>query len=629
MEKIHNTDKNKALSPAHRVKSIIDWEAPKEIQKIWDSLSFCEDHDYLKSKGVKAPKNLLKQEKQTLYVPFHRLSKASELAGWQLIYFDPLIRNFKKIFPGGSKVKDIFLPINFGVNTEIIYIAEGLSTALSIYQITGKAVFCSFGKNNLESVTKYALKTRLQVALCSDNDGENTWKVPDSLRKYKNLTILMPEKKGDFNDFQHDSLERKKLLDLKPNIFNSPYTGEIKTVTFDTCSDDPILELENRLNALNYEVRLNIRRDKFEIKGFKKEGWAETSTEDYSELYLTIKHKTKNKMNEQVKLYKGVFEDSLKALANRNQVDPFIDYLKSLEWDKKERLESFLSEIFEIDQKYEPIAKWALKNILLGAVKRTFNPGTKHDDLVVLQGKQGIGKSSFLYHLLADKDFFSNTFSFSENTKTIVEGLLGKVLIEVPELAGLNKTDINKVKNIISTQKDTIRLAYRRDSQDYKRTCIFVGTTNDYYSLPDDPTGNRRFIVLPLKEKIGFKELKEKVKNNRDQLWAEAYYMFNKKASASLPSDLWRLASETAEDHRRGDHSFEENFLNRVNKALVEENKEISIPEILTEMKKKKEILNDPPNLQSKAAELLKNLGFKVKRKQIGYTKKRVWVKNS
>ncbi len=386
--------------------------------------------------------------------------------------------------------------------------------------------------------------------------------------------------------------------------------------------NNPILDLKNRLDALGCQVRLNIRRDRIEIKGFKeKESWSEISTEDYSELFL--KAKMLGPLN---KLSKGTFDDAYKALANQNQVDPFIDYLKSLKRDKKERLKNFLSKVFKIDKEHKLIAEWALKSILLAGVLRAFKPGAKHDYFVIFSGPQGIGKSSLLYELFADKSYYSNTVSFFDSSQKLTEKILGKVLIEFSEMSGIKKADIEKIKNIVSGQQDRERLAYRKDAKDYKRTCVFVGTGNDYYCLPDDPTGNRRFVLLPLKKKLGFEDLKKKVKENRDQLWAEAYQCFKNNESPALPEKLWELSKTLAEKHRSGDYLFEESFLIRV---ANKKSGGINIPDILKEMLKAKEITQSQtsPLYQSKAAQLLIKEGYNKDRMQKDGLKKRLWIK--
>ena len=240
--------------------------------------------------------------------------------------------------------------------------------------------------------------------------------------------------------------------------------------------------------------------------------------------------------NKQKPLKKTVFESAYYALAHYNRIDPFRQYLSSLSWDRTERLESFLSRIFEIEPEHEPIAKWGLKSLLLAAVWRTFIPGCKHDEFLVLRGPQGIGKTSLLETLFKNKSFYSSSASFSDNNNTFFESISGKVIIEIPELAGLRKAELERIKNLITERQDTVRLAYRPDPKDYPRRCVFAGTTNDITPIPDDGTGNRRFILVSLKKKKGWTvdKMKTLLKKERDQLWAEAVIAFKNNVHGTL-----------------------------------------------------------------------------------------------
>ena len=146
----------------------------------------------------------------------------------------------------------------------------------------------------------------------------------------------------------------------------------------------------------------------------------------------------------------------IKLLFILNQVDPFKVYLESLKWDNKPRLNTFLSEVFNVNPDHKELAKWAGKAILLATVKRTFEPGAKHDEFVVLQGKQGIGKSLMLYHLLPDKSLFSNTVSFSDSYPRIIENILDKSIVEVAELSGFKKNRLRKNEKTSLPHKKTL-----------------------------------------------------------------------------------------------------------------------------------------------------------------------------
>ena len=553
-------------------------------------------------------------EYNNLVVPFYSL-KNHKMSGWQVI------GSKGKWLRSGSSNKDVYLPIGGEVTDEVRF-AEGISTGLSIHKIACRQVFVTFGKHNLDAVARFLLSKYPEktVVGCLDHDKPDTMFIPKI--SDKRLVFLRPEAEGtDFNDCQDDPAEKNKLKGLVP-VWTPPL---------------PKLELpfqaqllKQKLDQMGYELRLNTRKDRIEIKGFGSKQWAEMTDEGYSCLYLMVK-------GNKGKITKSSFEDQVKTIGYLKQVDPFRDYLEGLEWDGTKRLEDFLLKVFDVaDPSHIPLAKWALKSILLGVVTRTFKPGAKHDEFIVFQGKQGIGKSLFLYHLFKDKSLFSSSLNFNEKTQKIVEGTLGKSLIEVAELTGVSKTALERLKNLITTQNDTVRLSYRKHARDYRRQFIFVGTTNSDKPLPDDLTGLRRFILVSLKGKLSDTAIEKLIKENRDQLWAEAVHCFKAGHSARLPKELWQQSAEVAEGKRSGDFSFEEEFL-----RAVDDRREVSIPAILKIMKdgetelvphygedgqqfqreRRKQgtggwIKDITPKYQQKAAELLKKAGYTESRER-------------
>lgn len=583
----------------------------KDVSKEFEKFALVKTHPYSEAKKVSISDLGFRTSKGNLLIPFYTLH-GHFMSGWQVIWSQADNKGkWPKTTRPGSSNKDIYLKI--GKETDEINISEGPSTSLSIYFISNRQTYCTFGKNNLIAVTEYLLNsTNKIINLYLDNDKDQY--IP--ALKHKRLRIFRPDKNGDFNDFQDDKKERDKIINCHP-VYKPK-----KELPKDAQA------LKQKLDNLGYEVRLNTRKDRIELKGFNSESWNELTDEEHSLLFLECKAESS--------LKKTNYEDQLKAVASAKQVDPFQEYLEGLVWDGKERLKEFLFSAFNVDDEHKDLAEWAFKAIMLATVRRTFEPGAKHDEFVVLQGAQGIGKSSFLYHLFEDKNLFSNTVSFSDQYPRIVENILDKAIVEVAELSGFKKADLEKMKNVITTQKDTVRLAYRRNARDYLRKCIFVGTTNDSTPLPDDLTGLRRFVLISLKTKITVSGIKELIKDNRNQLWAEAVTLYKKNKSARLPQTLWKKSAEVAEDHRGGDHSFEYAFCNAIKNKV-----DVNIPEVLKELKDGKQlsfgdkpkgggwIRDITPKLQSKAAEILRKNGYKKHRKRVENSKNpiTIWFK--
>jgi predicted P-loop ATPase len=132
------------------------------------------------------------------------------------------------------------------------------------------------------------------------------------------------------------------------------------------------------------------------------------------------------------------------------------------------------------------------RKVLCAAVMRVMRPGTKFDSMLVLNGPQGIGKSTLVAKL--GGAWFSDNISIPDTVdKTAAEKLLGHWILEFGELAGIRKTDTEKLKAFISRQDDKYRAAYGRTVTSHPRQCVFFGSTNSEHGFLRDVTGNRRF----------------------------------------------------------------------------------------------------------------------------------------
>ncbi len=192
---------------------------------------------------------------------------------------------------------------------------------------------------------------------------------------------------------------------------------------------------------------------------------------------------------------------------------PIKDYLNSSEWDRTDRINHFLSD--HCGTKQSEYTAFIAKSFFLSAVARVFEPGCKVDTMIILEGNQGLGKSSLLRALCKDKEWFRDS-AISLESKDAYTALRGKWIIEMSELDSLNKAETTRIKSFMSSQVDSYRPPYGKCDIDVPRQCIFAGTTNKSQYLKDE-TGNRRF--LPIKcEYINLEE----IEYNRDMLWAEA-----------------------------------------------------------------------------------------------------------
>ena len=255
--------------------------------------------------------------------------------------------------------------------------------------------------------------------------------------------------------------------------------------------------------------------------------------------------------------------DVMNAILDDRRVDPFKIWLDALPtWDGEDRLDFWLGHVFTTGEIQQDLLCWASRSVLLSAVTRTFHPGEKHDEMVVLVGPQGIGKSTAWAWLLPGEplraEWFSDGLSFHDDSKTKAEALQGMVLVEASEMTGSTKAEVETIKKFLSRTNDNIRLTYRRDPSPLLRRCMIVGTTNDPRCLPNDPSGNRRFVPVPC---AGGDPTATRayLDEHRDQMWAEAKHRCRAlHEPAYLPDSLKGAQSELTEHYRAVDEVAED-----------------------------------------------------------------------
>ena len=216
------------------------------------------------------------------------------------------------------------------------------------------------------------------------------------------------------------------------------------------------------------------------------------------------------------------FTASFSSVVDRRRFNPLRDYIDGLpEWDGVERIDTLLIDYLGAsDNRY---TREVTRRTLIGAIKRVYEPGCKFDYVLVLDGKPGIGKSTLLQTL--GGEFFSDSLSLSDTRdKTAAEKLQGIWIMEIGEMQGTRKADIEAMKSFISCQVDKYRPAYGRVVEQHPRTAILCGTTNSMTGFLRDTTGNRRF--WPVEVSGGEKSIWDMTLETRDQIWAEALSLY-------------------------------------------------------------------------------------------------------
>lgn len=214
-------------------------------------------------------------------------------------------------------------------------------------------------------------------------------------------------------------------------------------------------------------------------------------------------------------------DDALALEFEKKRFHPITEYLKSLVWDKTQRIDTLLIDYFGADD--NAYTRAAIRKMLCAAVARVFEPGVKFDTALILVGPQETYKSTFIKKL--GKHWFSDTFTTVQGKESF-EQLQGAWIIEMAELSGLKKAEVETIKHFVSKREDQFRPAYGRTVETYKRQCVFFGTTNKDDFLRD-PTGNRRFLPIDIRPEFVTKSVPEDLTEEEiDQIWAEAYKLY-------------------------------------------------------------------------------------------------------
>ncbi len=241
-------------------------------------------------------------------------------------------------------------------------------------------------------------------------------------------------------------------------------------------------------------------------------------------------------------------QDALAQVLHQNAFHPIRNYLDGLEWDGEKRAERLLIESLGAED--TELNRVVSRKTLVAAVARIYNPGCKMDYMLTLAGRQGLGKSSLFGRL--GGDWFSDSLT-TVTGKEAYEQLQGAWLVEMGELSATRKADLESTKHFLTKRIDRFRVAYGRHVSDFPRQCIFIGTTNDEEFLKD-PTGNRRFWVVPVGKQSIKKHWGDITDYEVDQIWAEAVHYFEAGEQLYLEEALEEEMSQVRMGHFEQSH---------------------------------------------------------------------------
>ena len=233
------------------------------------------------------------------------------------------------------------------------------------------------------------------------------------------------------------------------------------------------------------------------------------------------------------------YDIAVTKVADDRSYHPIREFLASLpEWDKVPRVDTILVDFLGAsDNAY---VRAVTRKTLCGAIARVMNPGCKFDTMLVLNGPQGKGKSTLIYKLCGE--WFNDSLLLNDTKdKTAAEKLQGYWILEIGELAGLKKTEIETLRGFLSRQNDIYRASFGRRATPHPRQCVFIGTTNAENGYLRDTAGNRRF--WPVKTpgdaaRASWEMTEEEIW----QIWAEALVRYKEGEPLHLDNELAGMA---------------------------------------------------------------------------------------
>ena len=233
------------------------------------------------------------------------------------------------------------------------------------------------------------------------------------------------------------------------------------------------------------------------------------------------------------------YDIAVTKVADDRSYHPIREFLASLpEWDGVPRVDTILVDFLGAsDNAY---VRAVTRKTLCGAIARVMNPGCKFDTMLVLNGPQGKGKSTLISKLCGE--WFNDSLLLNDTKdKTAAEKLQGYWILEIGELAGLKKTEIETLRGFLSRQNDIYRASFGRRATPHPRQCVFIGTTNAENGYLRDTAGNRRF--WPVKTpgdaaRASWEMTEEEIR----QIWAEALVRYKEGEPLHLDNELAGMA---------------------------------------------------------------------------------------
>lgn len=545
-------------------------KAAVKARQLWDRAKEITEHPYATRKGIKLVKGKVRALYDKLVVPmYHDVDGKPQIVSLQFISED----GTKRYLTGGEKI-GCYASINKPTdNKEILYICEGYATAASIYEAVGVPVVIAFDAGNLKPVAEIirAKYPNASIVIAGDNDqwtrkrdgkgidnpgvtyARAAAAAIDARATWPRLPSNAEGRPTDFNDLHRIegiAAVRKHLLaeddgTAAPLAMDEEKKSEaVAPKAFDAWKNFLIpgngtlegfpngFKKKSRTNAemfIHYHEKLagvfiyNEFADQVMVAQCPP--WEDQATFKPRPIFDNDFHSITAYLERLgIEVSKDTAADCALAVAHKNKVNPPREHFDSLLWDGTHRLDTWLT--YYLGAESQPPEYLALVGAkwLIGAAKRVYEPGCKFDTVLILEGKQGVGKSTVLQNLATfnGEKYFLDSAGDIRNKDTVMS-MQGKIIVELAELASFKKSENEDIKAFITRETDEYRPPYGRVVVQRPRYFVLGASTNEVTDgyLTDD-TGNRRYWPV----KCGTKIDNESVTADKEQLWAEAVYRY-------------------------------------------------------------------------------------------------------
>jgi hypothetical protein len=235
----------------------------------------------------------------------------------------------------------------------------------------------------------------------------------------------------------------------------------------------------------------------------------------------------------------AMMRDSLQVVAERNSYDSAVTWLNGLTWDGVPRIDNFLAAYCgAVDDEY---TRAVSRYIWTGLPARVFEPGCQLDMVVAFQSIQGTRKSSGLQALAPAAEYFTDGLDLARDDDNFKRMIQGKIVVEIAELAGIGKAEVEYIKRIITRRVEEWVEKWKTLPTRYLRRCMLFASTNNKRFLPQDETGQRRWLPVEIIALVD-----ELILRDRDQLWAEGAARWRDRKNAGEHGVDWHDAERLA-----------------------------------------------------------------------------------